>query len=261
MHRQFASSADVASERVALSRESARHLVTVLRLGIGDEVELFDGAGACATFRLGCLDGDASVGRDPRALLREGRLALVRIDEVRRCAPRRIPLILAPCVSKGARMDWTVEKAVELGATQILPIASDNCVVSFEGGNASSHVERWRRIAIEAARQCVSAFVPEIAPPVPLDAVLASLCKVGAVSFAGGLCDDAIPFRNAIESCRTLQPAAVAWLVGPEGDFSPREYNALRTSSVALVSLGPLVLRTETAAIFGLCVLSTEWSG
>ena len=259
MHRQFAKTEEVLSESLPLPRDAARHLVTVLRFGLGDSVELLDGAGATAIFRL-CASEPCAAG-DTRALLREGRLLLRRDGPVRHAAPRRRPLILAACVSKGARMDWTVEKAVELGATKVLPILSDNCVVSVRNAaDAETHRQRWGRIAIEAARQCGAAYLPEISLPCGLDAALAALAADGAEIFAGGLVPDAVPFRDALASRRSRPAsAAVAWAVGPAGDFSPRAYGALRSAGAKLVSLGDLVLRTETAAIFGLCVLSTEW--
>lgn len=265
MHRQFATTEDVTAECVALTREAGRHLVTVLRLEPGDKVELFDGNGASATFRLSSQEGvqgeESPRPLAARTLLREGMLVLRREGEVRHAAKRQTPLVLAACISKGARMDWTVEKAVELGATRIIPIRSDNCVVSFRNAaDAESHRARWRRIATDAARQCGASFIPEIDAPVALDEALAALANARAALFAGGLVPDAIPFRAALDARRAAgTPEAVAWLVGPEGDFSPREYGALRAAGTALVSLGPLVLRTETAAIFGLCVLATEW--
>lgn len=275
MHRQFAKTEEVMAESVALPRDAARHLLTVLRLGIGDSVELFDGAGASATFTLspaasvevgGVPPRTGSAAQNaaapsPRSLLREGRLLLLRDGPVRHAPPRPRPLILAACVSKGARMDWTIEKAVELGATKVLPVLSGNCVVSVRNAaDAEAHRQRWRRIAIEASRQCGTAYLPEIAAPCSLVAALAALAADGAEIFAGGLVPDAIPFRDALAARRARPaPTAVAWAVGPEGDFSLGEYDALRSAGATLVSLGSLVLRTETAAVFGLCVLSTEW--
>lgn len=260
MHRQHASAGEVAAERVHLDRDAARHFVNVLRLQPGAEVELFDGMGASATFVLS--GGDASsAGGDARRLLREGDLWLVRVGDVRRTARGGCEIILGACISKGKRMDWTVEKAVELGASAILPIISDNCVVAF-GDDASrdAHRERWSRIAIDAARQCSAAYVPEVLPPAGFTDALATLAAKGAELYAGGLVPDAVPLGDALAERRASPaPGRAAWLVGPEGDFSAREYDALRAAGARLVSLGDLVLRTETAAIYGLCVLGCEW--
>ena len=256
--RQYASTHDLEAAQVPLSREAARHIVTVLRLDVGGEVELFDGCGASAAFALAAADGPPA---PVRALLREGRLVLRRTGEIRRVPRPAVPITLGACVSKGARMDWTIEKAVELGASRIVPIASDNCVVRFSGApDSDAHRERWARIATEAARQCGAAYLPEIAAPVPLEAALRSICTEGCAAFAGGLVPDAVPFRAALDAVRAAgRPRSAAWLVGPEGDFSGREYDILRKAGATLVSLGSLVLRTETAAMAGLCILSAEW--
>lgn len=259
MHRQYATTEEVRAGTVALTREAGRHLVTVLRLGVGDEVELFDGRGASAVFAL-AADGAVS---DARSLLRDGRLRLERRGEVKVSAAPACRLVLGACVSKGKRMDWTVEKAVELGASEIIPIISENCVVAFDDDKAcAEHRERWERIAIDAARQCSSPFVPEIRTPECFAGAVAALAKSGAEIYAGGLVPDAVPFRAALDARRAAckePPERVAWLVGPEGDFSSLEYEALRAVGARLVSLGDLVLRTETAAIYGLCVLGCEW--
>ncbi len=246
MHRHRVAAEDLKGERVFLGRAEARHFTTVLRLRAGDEVELFDGDGAAATFRIDAADKSGAT--------------LARVTPFRR-QPRPSPsLVLGACVSKGSRFDWTIEKAVELGAARILPILSRNCVVKF--ANATDAEEkrlRWEKIALDAARQCGTNFLPEILAPLPFDAALAELA--GAALFAGALTPDAVPIRDAAQRFSAATPEgpddgrAIAWLVGPEGDFSASEYDALRAAGANLVSLGPLVLRTETAAIFGLCFL------
>lgn len=260
MHRQFATTEDIEAGRVQLNRDAARHFVTVLRLQPGDEVELFDGRGASATFALQGGEG-AAAGADSRRLLRDGGLWLVRRGDVRRTARAGGEIILGACVSKGKRMDWTIEKAVELGASAILPILSENCVVAMAAPrDREDHRERWSRIATDAARQCSAAYLPEILAPRPFGDALAWLAGQGAELYAGGLVPDAVPLREALAARRSAPPPPrAAWLVGPEGDFSPCEYDALRAAGARLVSLGPLVLRTETAAIYGLCVLGCEW--
>lgn len=254
MHRHRVSAEELGRARIPLDRAAARHFVNVLRLRAGDEVELFDGCGAAATFR---LEQDAAQPADAPAPARRAGLVLARVGEVRRQAARGCRLVLGACVSKGRRMDWTVEKAVELGVAEIVPILSTNCVVKV--GDDEAKRERWERVATDAARQCGADFVPEIAAPLPFDEALARLaaeCRL----YAGALTPDAILLRDALARDRAQPPpAAVAWLVGPEGDFSPAEYEALRHAGAALVSLGPLVLRTETAALYGLCVLGSEW--
>ncbi len=249
MHRHFVPSETLKDERIALDHANSRHFLNVLRLKRGDEVELFDGRGATAR----CIIADAS----------RGCVALERQGNVVRRPPPRCRLILCACISKGKRMEWTIEKAVELGVAEILPIASDNSVVRMDEEGGAEKRERWTRIAVDSARQCGAAWVPEIAEPMPLAAVLKRFAAASdeTALFAGALQPDAIPMRDALASIRTSGRTigTAVWFVGPEGDFSPAEYDALRAADIAFVSLGDLVLRTETAAIYGLCVLGAEY--
>lgn len=247
MHRHFVTTGALRAERLALDRAEARHLATVLRLRAGDEVELFDGKGAKALFRITAADRSS--------------MELERTGEVVVLPPPPCRLVLGACISKGKRMEWTVEKAVELGASTIIPIASRNSVVRVADDEAKR--ERWERIAIDAARQSSAAYLPEIAEPATFADAMALIDDGdhGTAVFAGALQPDAIPLRDAI-AARRADPVPVrraVWLVGPEGDFSPDEYDEMRRRSFAFVSLGKTVLRTETAAIYGLCVLGAEY--
>ena len=245
MHRHYVTSETLAKGRVELSHAESRHFAGVLRLREGDRVQLFDGLGGAAEFDI------ASVAR--------GEVALERVGEVVVHPRPRCRLTLAACISKGARMDWTVEKAVELGASVILPVASERSVVRIAPGEEEEKRARWVRVAIDAARQCDAVWLPEIAPPMPFPEALARIAAEGPV-IAGALQPDAVPLRDALAKMRQFPPPeAAAWCVGPEGDFSPAEYDALRAAGAVFVSLGDLVLRTETAAMYGLCVLGSEW--
>ncbi len=251
MHRHFVPAETLRSARVTLDHANSRHFFNVLRLGRGDEVELFDGRGATARYVI------ADVLRGGVTLERRG-------DVVRHPRPA-CRLILGACISKGRRMEWTVEKAVELGVSEIIPIASRFSVVRLDDEGGAEKRERWLRIAIDAARQCGAVHLPEITEPMTLDAALRRLASSGDVAqtalFVGALQPDAVPFRDALAALRASgrDIRSAAWLVGPEGDFSPDEYGALRAAGVDFVSLGDLVLRTETAAVYGLCVLGAEF--
>ncbi|MBQ7722198.1 MAG: 16S rRNA (uracil(1498)-N(3))-methyltransferase [Kiritimatiellae bacterium] len=247
MHRHLVTTDAISAGRITLDRSEARHFATVLRLGAGDDVELFDGKGSTARFRIVASE------RSSMTLERQG--------DARLTPPPQCRLILGACISKGKRMDWTIEKAVELGAAEIIPIASRFSVVRVADDEAKR--ERWERIAIDAARQSSAAYLPEITEPMSFDDAMARIDDgdPGTAIFAGALQPDAIPLRDAIAARRAL-PCPVrraAWLVGPEGDFSPEEYAEMRRRSFNFVSLGDTVLRTETAAIYGLCVLGAEY--
>lgn len=246
MHRHYVSPQTLQQPRVELSRADSRHFATVLRLKEGDQVQLFDGCGRDGVFKI--------VSSEKNALLLE------RSGELACHARPRCRLVLGVCISKGARMDWTIEKAVELGASEIVPVISDFSVVRIANQkDAEAKRDRWMRVAIDASRQSKAAFLPEIAPPLPFDEALPRITCCRTI-LVGALQPDARPMRDVLAGLRNRPaPASVAWVTGPEGDFSPREYQALRDSGVFFVNLGEQILRAETAAMYGLCILGSEW--
>ncbi len=245
MHRHPVTPEQLNEPRLVLDRTEARHLLTVLRVRDGDEIGLFDGRGRTVTCRV------AAGGRHG--------LTLEHAAPVAAHPPPACRLTLCPCVSKGKRMDWTMEKAAELGASRILPILSGHAVVQVDSpAEAEDKRERWQRIVIEATRQCGSAWVPEVAPPLPFDAALPRIRAIHPL-FVAALTPDARPLREVIAGQSPSPPREAAWLVGPEGDFTAGELECLRAAGGLFVSLGRSVLRTETAAIYGLAVLGAAW--
>lgn len=244
-HRHFIETARLKQAIVELAREEARHLQTVLRLRDGDAIELFDGRGLT---RLARATGS---GRH--------QLTLAAAAEPVHHPPPACRLALFACVSKGARMDWTVEKAVELGVSRIVPVISEHTVVRLDETDAEGKTGRWTRVAVEAARQSGAAWLPTVDAPRPLTACLPLVAAVSPV-FVAALTPDAVPLRQVLARWRDGPPPATAgWFVGPEGDFTPEELRLLFQEGAIPVSLGSQILRTETAAIWGLCVLGSEW--
>ena len=245
MHRCPIDTARIAETgAIALDRAEARHLQTVLRLRQGDEVELFDGHGHTRRVRAASLSRDG--------------IAFEPVDPAPVFHPRPpCAVTLAACISKGHRMDWTIEKAVELGAARIIPVVSDRTIARPDPADCDSKSGRWARIALETVRQCDSAWMPEITAPMPFDAAVAELRKNGAPLFAAILREGTGPVREALDALRALTPppSEVGWISGPEGDFTPAEEDALIDAGATPVNLGPFILRAETAAIYGLCVL------
>jgi len=215
-------------------------LQTVLRVKVNDRIELFDGQGRTREVTV-------------RAVGRQGlELAAVAPVAEHLRAPCRVTLFA--CVSK--RMDWTIEKAVELGVSEIVPVISDRTVVRVGAEDAGAKAERWMRVAEEAARQCGTAWLPRVLPPM---AFAESLVRVRGTRpvFVAALTADARPLREAVAACPA--PTCAGWFVGPEGDFTPDELDALLRAGAVPVSLGRNVLRAETACVYGLCVLNCCW--
>ena len=227
----------MSSDTVTLPADAARHL-KVIRPRPGEAVELFDGRGHTRRCRW-----------DGARLLADGPAAAF--------PPPPTELVLFACVTKGSRWDWTIEKAVELGTTRIVPVISDRCIVRLPPAERPAKADRWRRIAADAARQSDAVWLPEVLEAVNFPDAL-NLVKTCGRVFAGALCNPPPPpIWNEVASVASgnARVPSLGIFVGPEGDFTPEELRALLELATP-VSFGPTILRAETAAIFGLSVLA-----
>lgn len=216
--------------RAALTPEAVHYLRDVLRLEPGAEVELFDGEGGAYAARL--EEGLGALRLGPR---REARPAL--------------PLWLLVALAKGEKMDLVVQKATELGASRVSPFAAERSVVRLDRERGEARAARWRRIAAEAARQCGRADVPAVAEPVPLAEALAAV-PPGFARFV---------FHPGGEPLGGPEAPGVAAVVGPEGGLAPAEVDACEAAGARRVSLGPRVLRAETAAVVATALLQARF--
>lgn len=212
---------------VLLPEREARHALMSRRLKAGQEVTLFDGAGTDAPGRIVSAD-------------RNG----VRI-EVAAVAPRARPrpeLTLATALPKGARQDVLIEKCTELGVAAIQPLLTERSVAS-----ATTHrLQKWRQTAIEAAKQSNQCWLPELRAPRPLAAVLADLSLFDLMLLAASCETPDTTLTREID----LQAAnRIIGFVGPEGGWAKQEFEAILGAGARPVTLGPNVLRIETAAI------------
>ena len=222
-----------------LSADAARHIARVLRLRVGARIELFDGDGNA------CLAELTEVG--PRAVA--VRLLSALPDEPP--ASLRVHLLLG--LSKGERMDFAIQKSVELGVTAITPVISERCVVRLDEKRGARRQRHWRRILIAACEQSGRNHLPVLAETTPLGTALASsqaslklLLDPEAEQALGALADH--PARD------------IAVLVGPEGGLSPAEIERARTRfGFHGVRLGQRILRTETAPLAFLAAAQTLW--
>ena len=230
------------TDLVTLDPEEMHHLVHVLRAEVGQEVTAFDGAGREATMAV------HRIGRDE---------AVLRMLQQRTVRRPPVALTLVQAVPREQKMDVILQKATELGAARIAPVITDHGVVRLRGDDDDGKRGRWDKIVLNAAKQCGSAWLPELRPVQPLLEALPSM-PPHDVLLVGSLEPDARPFREVLAEVRARAPAAVAFFVGPEGDFSGREYAAIRQAGARPVSFGSSVFRVETAAIYALSVLRYE---
>lgn len=249
MHRFHLPPAACRGPRVELPETEVHHAVHVLRLGRGEAAAVHDGAGTVLLCRV------AETSR---------RAVQLEVLE-RQLHPRRGPfLTLFQAVAKTRAMEFIIQKATELGAARVVPVLAERSVPRLAPAEAAARAARWREIAIEAMKQCGAPWLPELLPPVPLREVLARL-EPFDLALVAALTPQAVPARVALEPLRHARQAAEAFRlavwVGPEGDFTPAELEAITRSGARPVSLGPRVLRCETAALWCLAVVSYEASG
>lgn len=240
--RVFVEGPLAAGAELVLPEGPAAHLTRVLRLQAGDACVLFDGRGGEYAATL------ASVGK------REVRVAVGRHDPVERESPLR--LLLLQGLARGEKMDLIVQKATELGVAAIRPVYTQHGNVKLDATQALKKVAHWRAVAIGACEQCGRNRVPEILMPVALDRALAEAPEgtrlVLSVEAAAS---------GTAAAWAGVPPAAgsVTLLVGPEGGLSGSEEALARHAGFEAMSLGPRVLRTETAGLVALAAVGTLW--
>jgi 16S rRNA (uracil1498-N3)-methyltransferase len=222
---------------VTLGDEAYHHLVVVLRRIRGDAITLFNGRGGeyAATIE--------TVGKRKLTV----RLGALR-DVDRESA---LHVTLAQAVSKGERMDYTIQKAVELGAGSIQPLLTDHVVVRLDAERWARKQEHWQGVAVAAAEQCGRTRVPRVAPAADLRDWL-STCPPEALRLVLSPTAGAAGIKHGAG-----QP--VVLLVGPEGGLSEVELKLVDLAGFTGLALGPRVLRTETAGVVALAVLQSRW--
>jgi 16S rRNA (uracil1498-N3)-methyltransferase len=222
-----------------LTGDEARHLTKVLRAEPGQEVEVTDGQGRVAETEIVRLDRDEA--------------ELVVRQQIRVPEPS-VRLGLVQALPREQKLDYVIQKATELGVRDLYPVEADRSVARVRPGKEEAKQDRWTRIAINAIKQCRSPWLPEVHPVAGLDAILDSLAGE-TLLIACSLEPDAMPLPALLDALPEPLPTSIACLVGPEGDWTARELAALRNAGARRVSLGSLVLRSETASLYCLSVL------
>ena len=230
-------------DEILLDEEESHHLLRVLRIQPGQIVETFDGAGRAGTAEFAGPRGN-------RAVLR----ARERRERSDLSGP---PITLIQALPREQKMDWIIQKATELGVAAIQPILTANCVARIKEDRADSKLERWRKIALNAAKQSGTPVIPAIEPPLTLKAALADAQQRRSLLLIGALTGPTRPLRDALRAAQP--PSSIAMLVGPEGDFTPEEQMEAIEAGACPVSFGSSVLRSETAALFAICCLRYEF--
>jgi 16S rRNA (uracil1498-N3)-methyltransferase len=245
MHRFYIAPENWHPDALVLTGSEAHHSRNVLRLEPGDKVVLFDGRGHEVTAEITASD--------------PAQIQLRKLHEAR-TPPLRCRITLGQAIPKGKNMDLIVQKAVEIGAAEIAPILSDRTIVRLDEESAASKQEKWQTVAIEAAKQCGQNWLPQVQTPQSLAQFFQEHRRFD-LQLIGSLQTDAVHLKKILAEYSTEhcdRPANVLMLVGPEGDFTPAELSLARSQGCRPITLGPIVLRVETASIYCLSVLSYE---
>lgn len=227
-----------------LSAEESHHLLSVLRSRPGEIIEIFDGKGRTAQARL---------------IAKHQNLACINIlpDSVRRTEPEPIALVLIQAIPKHLGLETIIQKATELGVQSIRPVITERVIIKMNQRSARQRLERWQKIVLASAKQCHTAWLPEIHAAIPLAEAVkttpSNLRLFGSLQLQAPVLKEVLAktSRSAIKS--------ITLVIGPEGDLTDGETKLLQANDFQPVSFGNNVLRVETAAVFGLSVLNYEF--
>jgi 16S rRNA (uracil1498-N3)-methyltransferase len=269
MHRFYIAPEDWNPDSLVLRGAEAHHGRDVLRLQPGGRVVVFNGRGHEITAEI--------------AKITRQQILLRKMHEAR-VPPLPCQITLAQAIPKGKNMDLIVQKAVEIGAAEIAPLISERTIVHLEAKEAAQKQAKWQQVAIEAAKQSGQNWLPTVqlpktpraffatvepgVSPAPNPGMQPEFARSGPLQITdselrliGSLQSDAVHLKTVLadyEREHRARPASVLMCIGPEGDFTPAELNLARSNGCRPITLGPIILRVETAAIYCLSVLSYE---
>ncbi len=245
MHRFYIPPIAWNPDALRLDEAESHHALNVLRLTPGEKVVVFNGQGTEATAQV----------------LPASTKRAVHLQTLHRVKTPPLPcrLTLAQAIPKGKNMDLIVQKATELGAAEIAPLLSERTVTRVESDESASVKQaKWQGVVVEAAKQCGQNWLPVVAlPRTPKEFFAAHPAGSFDFMLIASLQSDSRRLRALLEE-HGSKPKSALILVGPEGDFTPAEIGLAKSAGCRPITLGPIVLRTETAAIYCLSVLSYE---
>ncbi len=242
MSRFYVPKESVSGNHIRISGSQAHHIVDVMRLNKLDKVVTFDGTG-----------------REYIGFIKDikGKSVTVEIVETRTPsgkAAAKITLIQA--IPKKDKMDYIAEKATELGVQAIIPLVTARTIPDWDEQKKAAHVARWRKIAIEASRQCGRSDIPEVEDVATFSRLAAGVSDYDLALIAA-LDDKAEPLKSVLGG---FKGGKIAVAIGPEGDFTPAEIKEAARAGFRLVNLGSRVLKSDTAGLAVLAILNYELS-
>jgi 16S rRNA (uracil1498-N3)-methyltransferase len=245
MHRFYLAPAECAGNVLLLKDREAHHAAHVLRLQPNEPVTVLDGVGT----ELDCT------------IQRVSRKEVALLVRDRRKTPRpAAEITLFQAIVKGKTMEIIVQKATELGVTRIMPLQTDRVVPHLDNESGCQKQQKWQITAIETIKQCGSRWLPQIDLPVTPAAFLKRTEKFD-LALVASLAGDGRHARHWFEMVakeRSAAPRTVSVWIGPEGDFTGAELDLIRSAGAKPITLGSLVLRADTAAVYSLSIIRHE---
>lgn len=245
MHRFIVASAGIENGLAVIEEEELQHLTRVLRLGVGDPVTVFDGCGSEGQGKIESLDKN-------KALVR-----LISCNIFNRESPLEIWLVQG--IAKGEKMDYIIQKATELGVRGIIPLDTERTVVKLDKKKAAEKQMRWQKIAQEAAKQCGRTYIPSILSSCSIADFLHLIPSERLLL---------VPWEKGGSSLKAVYPAndrdimknkPVYIVIGPEGGLDEKEVMQLGENGGIPITLGPRILRTETAGLAAISAMMFQW--
>lgn len=229
---------------VWLDRKESHHAISVLRLKSGDAVDLIDGMGHS-------FKGKIAAARDGHLGVRIQPLTVAQFSDSEHSL-NSLQISVAVSVIKPERMELLIQKSCELGVSSIIPVRSERCIIKLSTERWQEKIKRWRKIATESCKQCGLTVIPQVTEVVDFRGLFSSVKNFDRVLIPT-LAVTTVPLYEALIQSNFSK---VLVLIGPEGDFTKKEAELAVTNGAVPVSLGPLVLRTETAAMYVLSALN-----
>jgi 16S rRNA (uracil1498-N3)-methyltransferase len=233
-------------DEIVIAGEEAHHIIRVLRLGPGHSVSISDGKSVESLGVISDID------------IRDTKIK-IRILDQNKSKETKPFITLLQALPKGEKFDWIIQKSTGLGVSKIIPVITQRTIVNILPSKLERRMERWNKIAIEAAKQSLRMDIPQIGELSTFDASLREVEK-HHLSIIPWEQEKELSIRKALKSIDgTVTKVAV--FIGPEGGFSPEEVKKAKEMGAVSVSLGPRILRTETAAIAVCSILMYELGG
>ena len=241
MHRFFVP--QLYNEEMYIEGVDARHISKVLRMQPGAQLQIVSDDGVSAVAEITAIDSE--------------RVMVRCLEKLAESHEPRVKLVLAQGLAKGEKMDFIIQKAVEMGAYSVIPVAMEHSVVRLDGAKAAKKVERWQKIAESAAKQSKRDIIPEVQPVQSMAEMLAKC--TGQTKIIAYECEDRLSLKAALKAAEEAGGISeLLLIIGPEGGISEGELEQARQAGAVPVSLGRRILRAETAGLVAISAIFYE---